>query len=349
MSLAATLLLDLRANYPANLDRDETRTTQHGLLTSVLEMTDAQGSIISPDLKSKALISQGRKLDVPVMQKGTITTKNVRSCLIDCADSNSGLVRVNWKTIVADICMVPGQYELNEIGYLADFTRKVTDTVEAFKTAIEIDLETALDASKSQFYSSPLIGTKYAIAGNEIQVTPANRPLFFNDLDTINYSDDFYDPNVKVIGSPTLMGIVRDYLNQGGGTDRNLAWQFAGKDFSFSNRITNDAGVLATGFFMPNGSMGLLTRVDVDARMRSQATDGTEWFEDTLPGLPFNVGFQYKSKCTDQSALIATNTAHLTATKVEHWQISFDYAIVTPYNSALATKAGSIRKFEMLP
>lgn len=349
MSLAATLLLDIRAGYPSNLDRYERKQTQHGLLTAVLEMTDSSNSIISRDLKAKALVSQGRNLDVPVMQKGTITIKNVRSCVIDCAESTSGLVRINWKTMVADICMVPAQYELNEIGYQEDFAKKIAETVEAFKTNMEIDIETALDASKSQVYASTLVGTKYALAGNEIQVTPVNRPLFFNDVDTINFSDDFYYDNVKVIGSPTLMGFVREYINQGGGTKENLAWQFAGKDFMFSNRVTNDAGVLATGFFMPDGSVGLLTRVDADARMRATATDGTEWFEDSLPGLPFTVGIQYKSKCTDKSALIATNTAHLTATKVEHWQISFDYAIVTPYNSDLATKAGSIRKFEFLP
>jgi hypothetical protein len=41
--------------------------------------------------------------------------------------------------------------------------------------------------------------------------------------------------------------------------------------------------------------------------------------------------------------------SHLEATMVEHWQMSYDYAIVVPYNSDLATKASAIRKFEFIP
>jgi hypothetical protein len=39
----------------------------------------------------------------------------------------------------------------------------------------------------------------------------------------------------------------------------------------------------------------------------------------------------------------------LEATLVEHLQISFDFAIVVPYNTDLTTKASSIRKFEFVP
>jgi len=100
---------------------------------------------------------------------------------------------------------------------------------------------------------------------------------------------------------------------------------------------------------MPDGSVGFLTRVDVDARMNHVAGDGTEWMEETLPGLPFPVGIQYKSKCDDQSALETAGLTHLKATLVEHWQISFDYAIIVPYNSDITTKPSSIRKFEFVP
>lgn len=347
MSLAATYLQDIRAMYPSNLDRDHLRRTRHGILTAVLEMTDAQNSIVSSDLKEKAIASQGRNLDIPVINKDNITISNTRSCNIVTDQSSTDLVRVIWKTARTNIYMVPSQYEKNEIKYLTDLNKKIADRVEAFKSYIELDLDTALDTAKTQVYNSPIVTDKYSLVANTIQVPGTERELFFNDIDPINFEDDFYNENVKIIASPSLMSYARHYINQGAGNDENLAYQFNGKDFTFSNRLTN--ATLATGYFMPTGSMGLLTRVDVDSRMRATATDGTEWFEDTLPNLPFTVGIQYKSKCDDVSGLEAAGLGHLTASKAEHWQISFDYAIITPYKSPIAAEATAIRKFEFLP
>lgn len=349
MSLAKTYLQDIRVNYPSNLDRDELRITQAGLMTAVLEMTDAPNSIISQDLKDKAEVSQGRNLDVPVMKKGNITIKNVRSCTIAGGRSESDLIRITWKTLVADIMMVPGEYAKNQIAYTADLAKKIRETVEAFTVEIENDLDTAFDANKSQVYGSSIVGDDYALTGNAIQVEPDALDFFFNDLNAINYADDFYDTTIKVVANHRVMPYVSKFVNQGSGNDENLAFQFAGKDFRFSNRITNGAGVKATGYFMPDGSVGMLTRVDIDARMNHSAGDGTEWMEETVPGLPFTIGIQYKSKCDDMSALETAGLEHLKATKVEHWQLSFDFAIVVPYNDDLTTKASSIRKFEFVP
>lgn len=347
MSIAATYLQDLRVAYPSQLDRDQLRVTRNGLLTAVLEMTSAPNSIVSSDLLAKATVSEGRNLDVPVMNKGAVSITNVRTCVVSCSESTSALVRVTWKTLVADICMIPCEYQVNEIGYLADLNKKIREIVEAFKNEVETDLDLALDANKNQVYNSTLVGTKYPLVGDALQVAATDRDFFFNDVDPINFADDYYDPNVKVIATPSLMSDVMRYINQGPGNAANTSYQFAGKDFMFSNRVVNGVGVASTGYFMPDGSMGLLTRVDCDSRMRAVATSGTEWFEDTLPDLPWTVGIKYDSECSDQT--VATGLGYLTATKVEHWQISFDYAIIVPYQVNLATDSSAIRKFEFLP
>lgn len=452
MPLIKTVLQDIRAEHPSNLDRDELRRTRTGLLTAVMEMTDAQNSIVSGDLKSKAIGSEGRNLDIPVMKKGNVTIKNVRSCTIAGGDSESDLVRVTWKTIVADILMIPERYENNQVGYQADLTRKIADVVEAFKIEMENDLDTAFDANKSQVYGSGIIGTSalaeiaslqidapagsagdvvvtldgvstnvavalndtaiqvadkiratsfsgwttggtlgtdtvtftstttgakinttysangtgstgtvtttqegnagvgsYSLTGSAIQVKPTDIEFFFNDLDAINMADDFNEPEIKIVGNHTLMPHVRRYVNQGGANATNTQFQFAGKDFTFTNRITNGAGVNATGYFMPDGSVGMLTRVDTASRMGLNAGDGTDWFEDILPGLPFPVGIQFKSKCDDKSTLETAGSAYLEATLVEQMQISFDFAVVVPYNTDIASQPSSIRKFEFVP
>ena len=343
MSLAKTYLQDLRVKYPSNLDRDELRRTRTGLLTSALEMTQSPKSIISDDFKQRAKVSQGRNLDVPVMTKGAVTIKNARSCDVACTQSESDMVRVVWKTAVVDVCMVPSQYDKNEIGYLADLNKKLRDRTEALAMMIENDIDTALDTGKSQVYHSPYVGSKYNFAGNQIEVALAQQELFVGDIDPINFADDFMDEDVYILASPTLMSQARHYINQGKANDENLSWQFNGKHFAFSNRIANVDN--ATGYFMPDGSIGFLTRVDIDARMRSKSTSGTEWFEDTIPGIPFPVGVKYDSQCSDQSALETAGLSHLKATLVEHWQFSFDYAIVLPYTSDIATKPVAIRKF----
>ena len=349
MSIAATYLQDLRAQYPSQLDRNELRITQTGLVTMALEMTGSASSIVSGDLLEKARNSEGRTLAVPVMTKNDITITNVRTCTIAADESNSAFVNVVWTTLVANIVMTPQQYKKNEIRYMEDLNKKIRETVEKLLVTVEEALDTALDTNKTQVYGSTIVGDDFALAGGAIQVPSANADYFFNYLDPINYADDFYDTEINVIASHALMAPVNQFINQGAGNSENKTFQFAGKNFRFSNRVTNGAGKKSTFYFMPGGSLGLLTRVDGDSRDGSQATDGTVWFEDILPGMPFPVGIRYKSECKDESGL-NTDTAlgHLTATLKEYWQISFDFGIVTPYNSDPANNAGAIRKVEFV-
>jgi len=348
MSLAKTYLQDIRVEYPSELDRDELRITQNGLLYAVIEMTKSVRSIVSSDLKKKAITSNGRNLDVPVMKKGTVTILNVRSCTIAGGNSESDLVRIVWKTLRSDIFMVPSAYDKNMISYKEDLAKKLRELVEAFMVEIEGDLDTALNANKTQVYNSTIVGSTYTLTGGAIQVPVAKQDFFFNDVAPINFADDFYAPTVRVIGSHSIMSVVSKWGNQGTGNAINTSFQFPGKNFSFSNQITVGVGKLATGYFMEDGSIGILTRTDPDARRAAKATDGTTWMEETLPGFPFVVGIMYKSSCSDQSLLEAGLT-HLTATLTEHWQISMDFGIVVPYNSDPVTKAGAIRKFEFVP
>lgn len=348
MSLINTRMQDLRIQYPSDLDRDERRLTEDGLLTAVIAQTTAPGSIVSADLRSKAENSEGRLLDVPVKRKGAITVKNVRSCTFGAGENESDYVRVVWKTVVADITMIPAHYANNEIQYNEDLNQKLMETSEELKIVMENDLDTNLDASKSQVYNSTIVGDDYALVAGALQVPIAQAEDILNDLEAINHADNFFTTPLKVIGTSRIMAINRRIGAQGAQNDKNTAYTLAGREFTYSNRITNAAGKKATAYFMPNGSIGLLTRVDVDARMGHKASTGVEWAEDSIPGLPFPVGIKHVSDCSDQTVLDATGTgtSHLGSTLIEHWQISFDFAIVVPYNSDLATKASSIRKFE---
>lgn len=345
--LVNTYLQDLRIQFPNNLDRDEWRFTRYGLVESIKEQTNSIDSILSQDLKQKALESEGRALEIPVMKKGAVTLKNVRSCNIGSLENETDMVSVTWKTVVADLSMKKAEYHKNQVSYLQDFGKKMQTIEHAFLKAIEDDVYASLDNAKSGVYASSLVaptGAKYGLVGDSIQVGANEQELFFNDVDVILNEDNIWNANYQVLASTTLMSPIRHYLNQGAGNDERIDYQFGAYSFRFSNQVVNGAGKKATGFIMPNGSIGFLSRINIDAKMGNKTSDGTTWEVANLPTLGLQVGVMHKSTCSDLSG--TTGLEHLKASMVENFQFSFDYAIVTPYNSDPSNVSGTIKKFE---
>lgn len=345
MSLINTYKLEIRAKLPNPVEREEWRFTRYGMLEAVKEMTASPNSIITSDLREKAKMSEGRDLKVPVFKIGDVTVTNTRSCNIGDLENTTEMVQVSWVTLVADISMKKAEHHKNEVSYLEDLNRKLLRVDHAFAKAVEQMIYTKLDTDKSLVNNSPLLTSPYSVVGNTIQVTLAQEEYFFNDLETIMEGDDFYSMPFKVIGSSTLKPAVKHYSKQGVSNDENLAYQFDGYDFRFSNHVTIGAGKKSTGFVMTDGSIGIMTRVNIDAEMGNKAGDGTEWGKTTMDVFGFEVGYMYKSKCADLSG--QAGLEHLEASMVENWQFSVDVALLTPYNSNPATLAGVIKKFEI--
>ena len=344
MSLLETYKQEIRTVMPPAIQRDEWRYTRYGLLTATKEMTNSAMSIINDDLKQKALASEGRDLGIPVMKMGDMVIKNQRSCTIGDFDNETEIITLTWSTLVLDIHMVKSQYAKNELSYLQDLNKKLEKADHTFAKAVEDLIYAKLDTEKSPIYASPLVPTKYPLVGDAMQVAVVQQDKFFNDLEVIMQGDDFYSMPFKVLGSTTLQADVNDYGNQGANNDENTAFQFGGFDFRFSNHLVT--ATRATGFCMTDGSIGILTRINQDSVDGNITTDGTEWSITSMPTFGFDVGVQYKSTCTDLSGVAGLE--HLEATMVERWQFSVDVAIVTPYNSDPATKAGVIKKFEFI-
>lgn len=348
MSLLATYQQDIRGEFPNALDRDEWRVTKYGLVNSTIDQTEGIDSIVSPDLKAKAMVSEGRVVAIPVMKKGSLTVTNTRTCTIGDYENDSALVNLTWTTLVVDISMVSAQYRKNEISYLADLQKKLRLVKDALLSQIESAIFTKLDTDKSTIFNSSLAGTKYPLVGDTLQVASADHEYFFNDIGAIQNSDDFYNNTFNVLGSTNLMPYVNHYIHQGPQNDENLSYQFGDKNFAFSNSVVDGASKLATGFILPDGAIGMLTRVNADAQMGHSTGDGTSWSTERIDGIPFDIGVMYKSKCSDQSALNGSGLEHLEATKVENWQFSVDFGLLTSYNSDPVTIASAIKKFEFV-
>ena len=347
--LINTYKLEIRAKLPNPIERNEWRFTRYGLLTAAKEMTASPSSIVTSELKEKAKASEGRDLKVPVFKIGNdVTVTSVRSCDIGGLENTTELVTINWVTLVADISMKKAEHHKNEVTYLEDLNRKLLKVDNAFCKAVEQLIYTKLDTEKSSVNNSPLVGvgTDYPLVGNTIQVPTLNQETFFNDLEAIMEGDDFYSMPFKVLGSTTLKPSVKHWGNQGKANDENLEYQFDGYDFRFTNSVTIGGGNKAAGFVMNDGTLGIMTRIAIDSVMGNKASDGTEWGKTFMDKFGFEVGVMYKSKCDDLST--TQGLEHLTASMVENWQFSVDVALVTPYNSDPATKAGGIKKFEFV-
>ena len=351
MSLLETYLQDIRAKYPSMLDRDELRLIAFGLVDTAFAHTASPQSILSEDVKQKAKRSVGRLLAIPVITNNGITIGNTRSCTITDYENDSALVNVVFSTLTADITMVPAQYAKNEIAYIQDFARKIIDVKEGMLQVIEDAIFALLDANKTVVFASTLVGVgaKYPLVADTLQVAFADQEFFFNDIRAIQAAGEFRPALHFIDGSVNLMPTVEQFINQGKGNSTNQEFQFADKVFRFSNGVVDGAGVRSTGFFMPNGTIGIMTRVDLDAMNNSKSTNGTEWSTTVLDGMPFEIGVQFKSDCSDESALNTTGQEHLDATLKEFWQFSVDFALLTPFIDDPATEEGSIKKFEFLP
>lgn len=346
--LSETYLQDLRTRYPNPFDRTEWRGPERGLLMAVDEMSAGPRTLITGEVERVMEQSEGRVIEVPVVNKGSVSVTNARTCTVAGTHNTSALLNITYKTVVADILMVPSQHAKNEVGYTDDLRKKFQLAKEAFQAEEEADILAQLETDKDTFYGSPLVGAgdKYELTGDALQVALADQEFFFGDVDAIMRRDDFNEGQF-IVGSTELSPYVRKYIAQADSNDENLRYQFSNKVFTFTNGIDNGATIRATGFVIPEGYIGLHRRVAIDSRMGHKATDGTEWGTMGL-GMASDIGYKFQSKCDDQSALNAAGLAHLSATMVEHWQLSYDYAIVTEYNSDSAAKAGGLKKFEFL-
>ena len=346
MSLGATILTDLQGEYPSQFDRQEWRREQYGFVDSAIEQTASTMSILSTDVIEKAKMSEGRPLEIPVLDYKDVTITDARTCDVQPFENDSSMVTLTWKTIVADISMNPQEYKNNVIKYQEDLMKKLTAVSRSMLKVIDQDIQVAVDAQKAQFFNSTFVGAgnKYPLNLGAVSASQAQKQMLFNDLDAIQDADDFDTTEMQFIGNIEWKSLVREFINQGNNNGVNTSWEFDPFKFHFSKRVPQNAGSEMTGYYMPTGTLGFLTRLDGMADMGYTSTKGHEWFAGVLPEFPFEVGFKFDSDCDDLSSV----QSHMTASAIEKWQISLDYAICLPYFSGdIATTPRSVKKVEV--
>ena len=318
MAMTATVLDNIKVNYPNLLDQFDNRKADHGLLRKAIMNSNMAGGIISADLKEKAQNSYGRTIDIPTISQTPGTLGSALACTATDTVSVSAFVNVTWVTVSASWFMEPAKNDQNEISYLQEFASQYSAQINAIYNSMDSSIDTALIAAlcvEAQYGNTMIgAGNKYgALLANRIDVSLAQRELFLNDMTSINKSDDIYGRQ-DLIGSTNAESILRNTYAQGQANDTNTGFQ---------------AGL----FVVPKGSFGLVTRNSPDCRAGRSTTDGKMYGMTYDPVLGANIDTLYSSSCQDINAKTG-NALDVAAVQEQH-QIAVNFGILTP-SSAFA-------------
>ena len=342
MSLIATRLQSLRVNNP-NFDRNMTRPQEYGALDFFVSETNSPTGIVSPDLKTKAFASMGNTVEIPVIDyDGDVTVANVRSCTIADNENTSALFTIVWATLAVGFTMVPSLYLNNEISYDHDWARKVEKISRAMANKLDQLAVAALEARKTQVFQEELY---YTITGNSVQVPWDMREDILSDINSMERANE-YSGQIHLIGNAGVDSMIRKMAEKGLYNEVNKQLEYSDKVLHFTNNVVNDTDVFATLYAIPSGHVGVITRVDREALLRSRYNEH-EWDVVQLPFIGIPVGAHYYTSVGDQSAIAGDASADMTCNGKEHYGFSVDVCFLVAYNSDPTTIADPIIKAEI--
>lgn len=345
MSLVNTLTQPLRAQYAARLDKNELRASRYGAWDFFMKQSALPQGILDDSTKNFIKKSFGNTVQVPVLDAPDVTISNVRACTVADQENVSRLITLTFATYSFGFTMIPMQYMNNDVKYQADFSRKLESYLLKFAAVLDTAAVAKLNNDRNVYFPADLLQF-YPQVGNALQIADDQKNDYYNQLNAIQNTRDYYG-NVNVISSTTGMPLVDRLKNQGNANSVNEAFQMMGYNWTFTNRITNGAGVKSTQFVVPDGYVGVYNRNDWDAINGSSVGNGLKlWGQSQMPIVDLEMGTYYYEDCADKSALQAGTTG-LTRTKVEGYEWSTDICFVSAYNSDPSTKYSPILKAEL--
>lgn len=329
MSLLATRLQNWRIADP-RFSKNTLRASRYGALDLFVSQTEAPDSIITPELRAKALGSMGNTVQIPVFDKDTVTVATSRTCVVADNESTSALYTISFSTLSVGFTIVPSLYANNEIGYEADFNRKMAKITNALANKLDQLAVAALEANKTQKFNDTLI---YTPAGNAIPADWNQREDILEDVATMMMANG-YDGQVHIVGNGGIDALVRKLAQHGFYNDVNRQLEYADKVFHFTNNITNAEGKYGTLYAVEEGNVGVVTRLDRESARQAQTKIGHEWLQVDL-GLGMPVGLHHYQAVGDQSTIAGDASADLTCAVKDFYGFSLDVAFIVAYNNDL--------------
>ena len=335
MALTATILDEYRLPYAQHKDDlYEHRLANYGLFEAYKEDTP---NLLNAKLLSDMKMAQGQTTSIPVINRKDATVTSTRSCTKISHASTSAYVAVTFTTLRTGFHMIPSQYQHNYVGYMDDFRKKMLAVERAFLEDLDEASYTSINAARSTVNRAE--DNPYPVVATTMRVPDADKEELFNEIHSIMKYNDIVG-GFKAVGSPRTKSLIAHLSNQGSANATNYAYQFNGVNYKYSRNCTVATGDRDTVFFYADGSLGFVPWIDPDSR-QNQQSHNVKWSTEYLPNLGLEVGLMYQDGCDDNSTEAGNG---FEASKYEGWTWSFDYALVTAYNSDTATYPGTIFK-----
>ena len=341
MSLILTRVLEYRAKLE-NYDKNMARPLEYGALDFFAQQTKLANGLVTSEFVNKVFASAGRDVKIPSIDYNEMTVSNVRSCSGVTYESTSKLTQVTFVTYAVGFSMVKAQYLSNDIAYMKDFNRKLEACARNLAVEIDKGCIAALEANKTQVFKDALT---YPTTGDAIQASYDMRDEVFGDLNTMMRANA-YPGMMHVIGNGGIEKVVNKQSEHGPYNDVNKQFEFQNKVLHFTTNITNESGVLGTGYAVTDGNVAVVTRAETEAFMGTKIADH-EWSVVNLPYLELPVCTHFHKEVGDQSATAGDATAHLTCNVKEYFDFSIQVGYITSYNTDLAVHANPIMKIEI--
>lgn len=352
--LTDTMVQELRVTSP-NLDQWTLRASKYGALDAFMAQTNESGGIISRELLAQAATAVGRDVKVPVFDSETVSLGSTRSVTIADSENTSKFYTVSFSIISFGFTMVPASHMNNEIEYREDFGRKYMKYHNQVHKHLDNLCLSALDANKTQVFGGGGFLGKYSQTANVVLSPYALRDEIISDASVLMEENDYYaetgDMTYRLIGNSGLKSRFNLSRQHGLYNDKNQFIEYDDKTLHFTNRLTNAATHIATGYIVNPGAVGMLWRHERESILGTALPDGTAWGQSIMPGVgvPMDTYFYYS--VGDQSAFhggTPANLADLTRGAKEHHGFAIEVATVVAYNTDLAANASPIMKLAIV-
>lgn len=332
--LIETKTLQWRLQAP-DFDKNMVRLLEWGALDTFLQQTNAANSIIPDEVKRRAEASMGNEIAIPVIDyDGDVTVSNTRTCVVADAENTSKIYVVSFNTYAVGYTMVPTLYMNNEIGYNRDYFRKYEKSMRALGQAIDQACVAVLSAEKTQVL---LDAIGYTFTSNTIQAPTQMGTEVIGDIDVMMRANG-YNGKIHMIGNAGILSLMRKLAQHGANNDVNKTLEYAGKQFHYSNNVTNESGQNGTFYAVEDGNLALLFRYDREASIPGGVKAGDhEWGKVYDPITGLTLGTHYYLSVGDQSGIAGAASADIKCARKEHFSFSVDVAYIVAYNSDKAT------------
>lgn len=365
MSTSADALIKTRIDNvyveSPGLWKNEFRRGMYGAMDFYLQQTALPTGVASAALRAAthgsvddAYTSSNRStVKIPIYKKTSATISTSRSCDIPNNEVPSDLQTIAFSSIADGFWMFPNRYVNNIESYENHWRVNFEAMMQRIWAKINALCVANLEAFKNTVTPANAMG--YTWNSNSVRAAFNEREEFLADLTSIQHSDNYYG-TMNIIGNSGVENIFTHLYEHGVYNDVNRAVEYADKRLFISDGISNDTNKYATGYIIPDGNVGILSRVSRAEFANSRGPVST-WGTTRLPGCgELLFGTHYKTVEGDMAAVMngngtfnnsETSVNDMTCDVAEQYGFSIDLAFVNAYNSDTSNVQSPCLKFDI--